>query len=444
MPRRLSLIERFAVIYLSVYFGLVGLQHVAFLFSSSPWWHQPASNTLYDLRDKWKTQQSTIAKGKRDALRPVGKPQMTMMRSSIFSSASVASLKDFHRNTNKSFAFYNCSIPGHHYTFPQVPQFIIVGAQKSGTTALYEFLQEHPQIHGTSVPETHFFDWHYPKGRDERNDFLKKYHQLSLDTNSNLTSDEWQCALRKTYSDFFTSSDADSPGTNDNDIPRDTVFVEKTPSYLFLAETPARILETCFWKPKVIVLLRNPIDRAVSHYRMNIDVKGRTFESLLDEEMASFKSIGLSHAPSRKEFNETTSEHLGFKDVPVLTAEEQKKLHWKHYRKTFTTNFLQRGMYIVQLDHWLEHFALHESIHVIHHERFLSDPSTVYQEVLKFMDLPSFEPGYTQHNVAKYALKRPLSQHTRMYLAAFFRPYNQLLAKRLGPEWEGVWDPWEG
>jgi len=126
-----------------------------------------------------------------------------------------------------------------------------------------------------------------------------------------------------------------------------------------------------------------------------------------------------------------------------LSTEEQKKLHWKHYRKTFTTNYLQRGMYIVQLGHWLEHFTLHESLHVIHYERFLSDPRSVYQELLKFMDLPPFDPpsNYTtQHNVAKYPLKYLLSRHTRAYLEAFFRPYNRLLAERLGPEWDGIWE----
>lgn len=332
MPRRLAIIERFAVIYLSVYFGLVALQHAAFLFSSSPWWHHHASNLPHDnpmnIRGK---QQTTIAKGRRGALRPE-----KTNRSSFFSSAvQPIPAKNFQRNTNKSLAFYSCSVSGHSYTLPQVPQFIIVGAQKSGTTALYEFLKEHPQIQGSSVPETHFFDWHYPKGQKERNLFLRKHHQMSADDhNITLTSDEWQCALRKTYSDNFLPSDKMGNTATTNSVPHDdTVFVEKTPSYLFLAETPERILETCFWKPKVIVLLRNPIDRAVSHYRMNIFVKGRTFESLLDEEMDTFQTIGLSRAPSRKEFNESSSALPGFNNVPNLTADEQKKLHWKHYRK---------------------------------------------------------------------------------------------------------------
>ena len=140
--------KSFAVIYLSVYFGLVGLQHAAFLFSSSPRWHQPPiSSAFVGLRNKWGRQQTTTAKGRRNALRPVAKPQMTMIRSSIFSSSSAAaSAKNFQRNTNKSFAFYNCSIPVRLYTVPQVPQFIIIGAQKSGTTALFEFLKEHPYI----------------------------------------------------------------------------------------------------------------------------------------------------------------------------------------------------------------------------------------------------------------------------------------------------------
>lgn len=318
-----SSLQRFAVIFLSVYISLVSLQQAAFLLIPSPsGWNQDnhASDTIQNLLLHWGNHEMTTRKGRHGGFR--FEPYNALMKSSIFSTKPTNS--NFQRNTNKSFSFFNCSIHEHNYSLPQVPQFIIVGAQKSGTTALYELLKEHPQIQGSSVAETHFFDWHYPKDKEDRVDFLKKYHQLSVD---NVTPDEWQCALRKTYSDFFVST------SSDNNVPRDTVFVEKTPSYLFLAETPERILETCFWKPKVIVLLRNPIDRALSHYRMNILVKGRTFESLLDEEVASFQTIGLSRAPPRKEFNATTLHHPGFSDLPVLTKEEQKKLHWKHYRK---------------------------------------------------------------------------------------------------------------
>jgi len=277
---------------------------------------------------------TTIAKGRPDVFRL--KPTVLKLTSTL--SAISATRKNFQRNNNKSFSLYNCSISWSNYSLPQVPQFIIVGAQKSGTTALYEFLKEHPQIQGSSVPETHFFDWHYPKGQNEQDAFLKKYHPMSP-SSTHLTDEEWQCALRKTYADYFTSS------SKDKAISRDTVFVEKTPSYLFLAETPRRILETCFWKPKVIVLLRNPIDRALSHYRMNILVKGRSFESLLDEEIVSFQTIGLSRAPSRNDFNVVTKvqkDHPGFDDLPVLSTEEQKKLHWKHYRKVGTIHFVDR------------------------------------------------------------------------------------------------------
>jgi hypothetical protein len=217
-----------------------------------------------------------------------------------------------------SFTHYDCSYSNHTFRLPTIPQFIIVGAQKSGTTALYEFLKEHPQIRGSIAPETHFFDWHFPKGPEEQRHFSRT-HKLS----PNISSGELQCAIRKAYVDSFNLT---------GPVPPDTIFVEKTPSYLFLANTPERISTTCFWKPKVIVILRNPIDRAFSHYKMRIQIKGRSFETIIDEEMESLHKAGLSHAPLRTEQNFTLQDPR-FDDLPKLSSEEQKQKHWRHYRK---------------------------------------------------------------------------------------------------------------
>jgi hypothetical protein len=223
-----------------------------------------------------------------------------------------------------SFTHYNCSYSNHTFQLPTIPQFLIVGAQKSGTTALYEFLKEHPQIRGSIAPETHFFDWHFPEGPEEKRHFFQT-HQLS----PNISSGELQCAIRKAYVDSFHVVNRTGP------VPPDTIFVEKTPSYLFLPNTPERISTTCFWKPKVIVILRNPIYRAFSHYKMQIQVKGRSFETILDEEMKSLHKVGLSHAPLRTEHNFTLQDPR-FDDLPKLSSEEQKQKHSRHYRKVRT------------------------------------------------------------------------------------------------------------
>lgn len=157
-----------------------------------------------------------------------------------------------------SSSVYNCSFSNRTFQLrTNVPKYIIVGAQKSGTTALYEFLKEHPMIQGSIAPETHFFDWHYPKGKDQEQEFLQR---LNLHQND-LSEKELQCAIQKVYSECFNLNSTDR-------LPSSSVFIEKTPSYLFLPDVPARIYEACFWKPKIIVILRNPIDRAYSHYRM--------------------------------------------------------------------------------------------------------------------------------------------------------------------------------
>lgn len=215
--------------------------------------------------------------------------------------------------------YYNCSYSNQSFRLPTVPQFLIVGAQKSGTTAIYEFLKQHPQIQGSIAPETHFFDWHFPKGPEARKKFLEMNN-----LKNNISKEELQCATRKVYADsFFIDSRI---------VAQDTMYVEKTPSYLFLPDTPERISTTCFWKPKVIVVLRNPIDRAFSHYKMKILVKGRSFDTIIDEEMKSLHTVGLSQAPLRMEQN-FTLEDPRFDALPQLSSEEQKEKHWKHYRK---------------------------------------------------------------------------------------------------------------
>eukprot|EP00980_Cylindrotheca_fusiformis_P014121 scaffold3716_cov69-Cylindrotheca_fusiformis.AAC.6 len=263
-------------------------------------------------------------------------PPSLLRRNSLASVKFSKKKKRRPRNVNATYckssavACYNCSYSNHSYhRLPKIPQFIIVGAQKSGTTALYEFLKEHSQFRGSIVPETHFFDWYFPNGPEERKRFFQE-HKLSNTTQE----DELQCAIRKANSDSFDWATAVPPG-GDDVHQNSTIFVEKTPSYLFLPEIPGRISTTCFWKPKMIVVLRNPIDRALSHYKMRILVKGRSFEKIIDEEMESLRNLGLSQAPLRLESN-ITFQDPRFDVLPNLSLKELKEKHWKHYRKVRT------------------------------------------------------------------------------------------------------------
>lgn len=107
--------------------------------------------------------------------------------------------------------------------------FIVIGAQKAGTTSLFRYLQLHPMIYMLPEKEAPFFN------RDD-------YYQKGL---------EWY------IKEFFT------------DAPEHKLWGKVTPGYMTDHRVPQRIYQE-IPDVKLIVLLRNPIDRAFSHYKMAV------------------------------------------------------------------------------------------------------------------------------------------------------------------------------
>ena len=350
-------------------------------------------------------------------------------------------------NTN-----FTCSISLERplISLPQVPNFIIAGAQKSGTTAIQKFLAEHPNIQVSTSKEPHFFDWYYPSSKQKDEYLLKKNMSVMETTESQLL-----CSLQETYfQDHFAAN-----YTSGRSSP--LLYCEKTPSYLFLTDVPERIFKTLPWGVKIIVILRNPVDRAYSHFKMSIRTKGKSFEELIDEEVACLNEVGLmNNAPLLSEYlkraqnDEVPSiarvDVNGRNDYARFTIQYDKMndmetKHWKHYRKMFTNNYLQRGMYTVQLLHWKKYFPINKNMLVIRYENFEEQPSVVFGQILDFLQLPRFIPagGFeTRHNTKttiEQRTNKPISNTTRTYLNELFRPYNDLLADELGEEWRNAW-----
>lgn len=133
--------------------------------------------------------------------------------------------------------------------------FMIIGAQKCGTTALAHFLGQHPQIRMSTEKEPHLFD---------AQEYSAQWTPQQID---------------QRYLAFFTASSIE--GTSGTpafaEAPdHDLVRGEATPIYLFLPEIAPELKR---YNPdlKMIVLLRDPVQRAISHYYME---KNKNYEPL--------------------------------------------------------------------------------------------------------------------------------------------------------------------
>jgi hypothetical protein len=124
----------------------------------------------------------------------------------------------------------------------RLPTFLIVGAPKSGTTALAAYLAEHPEVFMSADKELHFFDDHYERGLD------------------------WY------RSNFAGAGDARAVG-------------EATPTYYMDARTLERMAEVVP-EARLVALVRNPIDAGWSNYWMqrSLGFERRSFEDALRDE----------------------------------------------------------------------------------------------------------------------------------------------------------------
>ncbi|MEQ9667893.1 sulfotransferase family protein [Coleofasciculus sp. G2-EDA-02] len=134
-----------------------------------------------------------------------------------------------------------------------LPTFLIIGVQKAGTTSIYNYLNQHPQIYMSPVKETNFLEKNWEEIEDQRKakiDTFEKYCQL------------------------FT-------GVKD-----EIAIGEASPNYLFHYESSSERIKRYVPNAKLIAVLRNPVDRAYSDYLMHIrDAIGKGKRTSLSEQI---------------------------------------------------------------------------------------------------------------------------------------------------------------
>ncbi|MEH7385241.1 sulfotransferase domain-containing protein [Bacillus sp. JJ1521] len=242
-----------------------------------------------------------------------------------------------------------------------LPHFLIIGAMKCGTSSLYRNLVNHPQVISASKKEVHFFDKKFDRGLDW---YLNHFPLLLENTNENR---------------------------------QDLITGEASPKYLVHPDAPKRAYET-LPNAKLIVLLRNPVDRAYSHYHH----MARNRNELLSFEEAIMKEAGQ------------------------LNQQMEKVLD--NY-KTIPTSYLTRGIYANQLERWMQYFP-REQFLILKSEDFFKDTQSTFKQVTDFLGISEFDfSEHKQWNVGQY---NRMEEQLREWLKLFFKPHNERLYQLLG------------
>ena len=253
-----------------------------------------------------------------------------------------------------------------------LPDFLIIGGQKCGTTTLHTILGMHPCVASSRIKELSFFDLKFKR----RLSWYRSYFPTKL---------------RKVwYSRFRRHSFA---------------TFESTVSYMFHPHAPRRISET-LPGVKVIALLRNPVERAYSDYYYRKDWAARVNPD--------------KFFPS---FEESIKEEQGGK-LYIQELEKLRRDEDYSYHNYYKWSLLSRGIYADQLANVMN-FIPRERLLVVKSEDFFKKPDAILEQVLKFLELPPWRPN--QFGARLQGNYPKIDPKMRDQLAEFFEPHNERL-----------------
>uniref|UniRef100_A0A7S2RS97 Sulfotransferase domain-containing protein n=1 Tax=Rhizochromulina marina TaxID=1034831 RepID=A0A7S2RS97_9STRA len=310
------------------------------------------------------------------------------------------------------------------------PSFIIIGAGKCGTSSLYYYLLDHPQVEPAGAKQIQFFD-----------------HQLGRGVS-------W-------YTAHFPRS-----------MPDGHVTGEASPGYIVYHHVPGAV-QRVLPQVRILAVVRDPIDRLWSSYHYNyldllhrgqrpVHIKSfvRVEKDILDSclrrnsysprigsaggKMVDVYSSCIQQTPERK--------HLSLiREREAELRADSKEVAFPRSTSHLYRMFISRGLYSLMLEWWYDLFP-DGQIHVICTEHLHDDSAATMTGAARFIGLDDFDftatvekgkynalanRGYDKvtswDQAAETEGKRPpIDEETRAALADIFHPFNERLFELTG------------
>ena len=255
-----------------------------------------------------------------------------------------------------------------------LPDFVVIGSSKSGTTSLHHYIIQHPSI--IAERNVHFFEY---------------IHTDSI---------EWYRAHfpTKVYKNFKKI------------IRKEKLIVgEQTATYLFHPLIPKRIHDT-LKTVKLIVVLRNPVDRAYSNYQHQVreGIEKQTFEEAIKSEL---------------------------KRIEICKNNPEYKINNNDFNNNVVFSYLRHGIYVDFIKAWMKFFTKEQFLILPTYE-LNNNRVKFLKQVFDYLNVPNFEiSDIERQNVGEY---KKLDKSTRKFLVDYYRPHNERLFELLGKKFE--WD----
>lgn len=255
-----------------------------------------------------------------------------------------------------------------------LPDFLIIGTKRGGTTSLWNYLIGHPLV----LPM-------FPsRQRLKSNAYFYENHARGLGWyRSHFATTTYRARLQRRTGHAPMAGDA-------------------SPYYMYDPRVAERV-RAIMPEIKIIVQLRDPVARAYSHYheRINAGVESLSFEAALAAEERRLR---------------------GERERIIAEPDYYSRAHdWYSYR--------DRGVYAPQMAQWLGVFP-RTQVHVMRSEDLYAYEQATFDRVVDFLGLPRREMSrIARHN---YRPAEKMLSATRAELVEFYRPHNALLYDLLG------------